>query len=398
MTEDLRSPSRRALLRAGLALGCSAAAFPLMSRVTFASAPGENRLVAIVLRGALDGLAAVAPYGDPHYRALRPTLAVLPENGAIDLDGRFALHPALAPLAPLWRRGELAFAHAVSTPYRDKRSHFDGQDALETGSGAADGPTGARRDGWLNRALSLMPGAEARTAVAVGRERMLLLEGDAPALGWAPDGDLRLSEPALHLLERVLAQDPLFAEAGREAIMIDRELDAGGMERARRVDARALAALAARMLSAESRIAAFSLGGFDTHKGQAGAIRRPLEQLAEAIEALRQGLGPNWARTTVLCMTEFGRTAHENGTRGTDHGTGGVMLFAGGALSGARAHGRWPGLAEGDLYQGRDLMPTDDLRRYAAWALRGAFGLPRDALERTVFPGLDMGADPRLLA
>jgi Uncharacterized protein conserved in bacteria len=127
------SLSRRALLRGGLTLGCSAAAFPLTTRVTFAAAPGDDRLVVIVLRGALDGLAAFAPYGDRAFAGLRPTLAPHPDRGAIDLDGRFALHPTLAPLAPLWERGELAAVHAVSTPYRDKRSHFDGQDVLENG-------------------------------------------------------------------------------------------------------------------------------------------------------------------------------------------------------------------------------------------------------------------------
>ncbi len=392
------SASRRAFLKGGLALGCSAAAFPLTSRVTFASAPGENRLVAIVLRGALDGLAAVGPYADPIYRKLRPTLATDPDAGALDLDGRFALHPALTDLAPMWRSGELAFTHAVSTPYRDKRSHFDGQDALENGAGRPDGEMTAAGDGWLNRALSLMPGATARTAIAVGRDRMLLLEGAFEALNWAPDSDLRLSEPALNLLEMVLSTDPLFAEAGRAAIEIDAEVDGMGMERARRVDAASLAALAADMLNGEARIAAFSLGGFDTHRGQANAIRRPLGNLSSALGALKAGLGDNWERTAVICMTEFGRTARQNGTNGTDHGTGGVMFFAGGALAGAKVHGRWPGLRDGDLYQGRDLMPTDDLRRHAAWTLRTMFGLDKSALERTVFPGLDLGSDPRVLA
>jgi len=423
--------SRRALLRGGLTLGCSAAAFPLATRVTFAAAPGDNRLVVIVLRGALDGLAAVGPYEDRDYLAMRPTLATHPDRGGLDLDGRFALHPRLAPLAPLWDKGELAVVHAVSTPYRDKRSHFDGQDVLENGAQYADGRMTRGRDGWLNRALSHLPGARAETAIAVGRGSMLLLDGDNPALSWAPDSDLTLSPQTMDLLRAVSARDPLFAAATAEATEIDAMVDgmvapapgmapavggldvgmedAGAMpgamggpmqgERPERIDARSLAVLSAEMLRGESRIAAFSLGGYDTHRKQAATIRKPLEQLAEAIVTLEAGLGPDiWSRTAVMCVTEFGRTARENGSGGTDHGTAGAMIYAGGALSAARVRGRWPGLGSSDLYQDRDLMPTDDLRRHAAWTLRSLFGLPTSALERDVFPGLALGDDPGTLA
>lgn len=386
--------SRRALLRGGLTLGCSAAAFPLSTRVTFASAPGDNRLVVIVLRGALDGLAAVGPWGDRDYLAMRPTTATHPDRGGIDLDGRFALHARLGPLAPLWARGELAFAHAVSTPYRDKRSHFDGQDALENGSAEADGRMTSGRDGWLNRALAHLPGARAQTAIAVGRERMLLLDGRNPALSWSPEGELGLSAHGRDLLAMVSAPDPLFAAAAAEAAVLDETTGAPV-----RADAAGLAALSAEMLRGEARIAAFSLGGFDTHRNQAGAIRRPLTQLAEAVAALHDGLGPEiWGRTAVLAVTEFGRTARENGSGGTDHGTGGAMLFAGGALAGAKVHGDFPGLGPRALYQDRDLMPTDDLRRHAAWALRVLFGMDRGALETEVFPGVAMGGDPKVFA
>ncbi|MFU8899912.1 MAG: DUF1501 domain-containing protein, partial [Roseinatronobacter sp.] len=170
-------------------------------------------LVVIVLRGALDGLAAVGPWTDRDYLAMRPTLATHPDRGGTDLDGRFALHQGLAPLLPLWARGELAFAHAVSTPYRDRRSHFDGQDALENG---AEDPTGrltSARDGWLNRALAHLPGARKETAIAVGRDRMLLLNGRNPALSWSPEGELGLSAHGRDLLMAVTAPDPLFARA-----------------------------------------------------------------------------------------------------------------------------------------------------------------------------------------
>ena len=196
-----------------LALGCSAAASPLMSPVTFASAPGENRLVVIILRGAMDGLDAVRPIGDPSLAALRDGM-----GKTADLDGFFGLHPALRPLLPLWAKGQLSAVHAVSTPYRDRRSHFDGQDLLEAGMGMD--ALGQTRDGWLNRLLSLMPGAEAETAYAIGRADMLLTRGASPVANWAPDAALTLSPQAEMLLERVLHDDPLFRSAALEAISL----------------------------------------------------------------------------------------------------------------------------------------------------------------------------------
>ncbi|MGR3781823.1 MAG: DUF1501 domain-containing protein [Albimonas sp.] len=394
MSMDL---SRRGLLKGGLTLGCSAAAFPLMSKVTFASAPGDNRLVVIVLRGALDGLAAVGPYTDRNYLSMRPNLATTPDRKGFDLDGRFALHEELGALMPLWQAGELSFVHAVSTPYRDKRSHFDGQDALESGTEAESGGMTPSKDGWLNRALSLLPGAQSSTAVAVGRDNMLLLDGANPALNWSPDSDIQLSPQALQLFRMISERDPLFAAAAREATEIDAALGMDGSA-AKKVDAKSLAALSAEMLRGESRIAAFSLGGWDTHRRQEGAIRKPMNQLAEAILELKTGLGPVWEKTAVMCITEFGRTARENGSEGTDHGTGGLMIYAGGSLSKAAVFGQWPGLRSSDLFEDRDLMPTDDLRRHAAWTLRTLFGMDRARLERDVFPGIAMGQDARIFA
>jgi uncharacterized protein (DUF1501 family) len=159
----------------------------------------------------------------------------------------------------------------------------------------------------------------------------------------------------------------------------------------------ALAAFAADRLNHDTRIAAFSMNGWDTHRDQAGHMERRLGQLAEVLLTLKSGLGANWGRTTVLAMTEFGRTVRENGSRGTDHGTAGAMILAGGAVRGGRVLGRWPGLDEADLYDRRDLMPTGDVRATAAWAMRAGFGLDRRVLETAVFPGLDMGEDPKLL-
>lgn len=390
-------PTRRALLRSAALAACSAAAHPWLSTMTFAAAPGENRLVVIVLRGAMDGLDVVQPYGDPALRALRPALSAGPEGGALVLDGFFALHPGLGALMPLWRADELAFAHAVATPYRDKRSHFDGQDLLEAGTGT-DLPIDQQKGGWLNRLLQAMPGAAAETAYSVGTEEMLILSGPARALSWAPEAQLALSPQARRLLAEVYHDDPLFRDAARAAEEIGASLTGGGMGKdGPQGNAARLAAFAADRLNGATRIASFSLSGWDSHARQAQVLKRPLQELATAILTLRDGLGANWTRTTVLAMTEFGRTARENGSGGTDHGTGGALLIAGGAVRGGRVHGDWPGLGEGALYQDRDLLPTRDVRAYAGWAMRGLFGTGTGLIERTIFPGLDLGPDPGIL-
>jgi len=383
--------SRRSFLARSGAIGCSLAASPLVTPVSLAAAPWENRLVVIILRGGMDGLDVVQPYGDADYAALRPNLMGGPQAGAADLDGFFALHPGLSALDPMWRAGDLGFAHAVSTPYRDKRSHFDGQDLLEAGTTAL----GAQRDGWLNRMLGEMPGVTTETAYAIGTNIIPVLSGPAPVANWAPETDLPLSPQAQELMALVMEDDPVFHAALSEARMLSDDLtpDKKGQN-----GHKAVAQYAAEKLSGAARIAAFSLNGWDTHRAQGRSLPRALKQLAETLLALQSGMpAAIWERTAIVAMTEFGRTARENGTGGTDHGTGGLMIYAGGAVRGARVLGDWPGLSESALYDGRDLMPTRDVRAHAAWAMRGLFGLERTQLEQTVFPGLSMGADPGLL-
>ena len=380
--------SRRGFLGQSLALGCSLAAAPLVTPIALADAPGENRLVVIILRGAMDGLDLLRPLGDPLLPELRPSLS----GAGVGLDGHFALHPVLEGLLPLWQAGELAFVPATSTPYRDRRSHFDGQDHLEAGTAGALPPALAR-DGWLNRLLTLLPGVEARTAFAVGRTRMLILEGEAPITQWTPGTELALSPQSQLLLSYIFEADPLFAEAGRTALEMSGPSETGPVAQ----DAEGLAHFVAEQLQGATRIASFSLTGWDTHQAQARALPPALTQLQAALLGLRDGLGPLWAQTTVMAMTEFGRTVRENGTGGTDHGTGGALLLAGGAIKGGRIIGGWPGLAENALYAGRDLMPLRDIRAYAGWALRDMFGLEASAIAATVFPGLDMEANPGLL-
>lgn len=382
---------RRQFLTRGLALGCSAAASPLLTPVVLAAAPWDTRLVVIVLRGAMDGLDAIQPVGDPAFRGLRPTLAGA--GGVLALTDYWGLHPGLAPLMPLWRAGQMGAVQAVSTPYRDRRSHFDGQDILEAGTIGVDGE--ARRDGWLNRLLTLAPGVTGQTAYAVGREQMLILTGQAPVSRWSPEARLSLSPQARQLLDVVQHDDPLFRDALNQALDIVDGLD--GEDATTGAGHLRLAAFVAARLREDSRIASFSLSGWDTHGQQAAGLGRALGRLSDVILALQSGLGPVWDRTALLCLTEFGRTARENGTGGTDHGTGGALLYAGGALRGGQVAGDWPGLADAALYAGRDLMPTRDVRAHAAWVLQALTGLPRSALEGTVFPGLDIGTNPGLI-
>ncbi|MCX7560300.1 DUF1501 domain-containing protein [Sulfitobacter sp. F26204] len=381
--------TRRALLGRAGAIGCSLAASPLLTPVTFASAPWDARLVVIILRGGMDGLDVVRPMGDPAFAALRPNLNT---EAAIDLDGYFALHPALRPLMPLWRAEELGFVHAVSTPYRDKRSHFDGQDMLEAGT---DGLTGGMRDGWLNRMLQQMPGLTSDTAYAIGYNDLRVLNGSVPVSNWAPDAKLSLSAQALRLAELVMEEDPQMHAALAEAEVLS--MRNGNSQHGGRRHAQ-IAEFAASRLKQEARVAAFSLGGWDTHRRQGRTLPRSLGQLSDTLLTLREDLGRDiWGKTAVIAMTEFGRTARENGTGGTDHGTAGLMVMAGGAIRGGRVFGRWPGLGAGDLYQERDLMPTGDVRAPAAWIMRGLTGLDTSTLEQSVFPGLDMGPEMRLL-
>jgi uncharacterized protein (DUF1501 family) len=414
---------RRGLLRGLGVLGCSAAAHPFMTTVTLAGADGgaplgDHRLVVIILRGAMDGLDVLRPVGERTFEGYRPTLAA---TESLDLDGFFGLHLGLSGLHPLWQSGELAFVQATSTPYRDKRSHFDGQDLLEAGT-SPDLPSAHLRDGWLNRMLQSVPGLQSETAFAVGRQEMRIMRGPAPVMDWSPDTAVNLSPQAQLLLEQVYHDDPLFMAAAAEAMMLS-DLDLGDemgglatggeemgsmmlaetpavpvLRGARLGEADRVADYAAERLRGATRIAAFSLTGWDTHKGQGKGFGRALARLERSILRLKSGLGPEiWGKTTVLAMTEFGRTVAENGTGGTDHGTAGAMLVAGGAIRGGKVYGQWPGLEEADLFERRDLMPTSDVRAWAAHAMRGLYGFDRDLLQDKVFPGLEMGKDPGLI-
>lgn len=388
-----------ALGRTSLALAGGAAALP-----------GGQRFVVVILRGALDGLAAVVPYGDPNLAGWRAQL-VPPAPGApdgmLDLGGFYGLHPALANLYAMYKAGELLPIHAVAGPYRS-RSHFEAQDFLESGADHR------MTSGWLNRAVRALPASErgdspGGPAVAIGATLPLLLRGPETVGSWAPPA---LAEPSPDLYARVaeLAQGdaligPAISEGLRERGFADRVMASGTAQQMRqgqqeqqgqprdRTAFPALAGIAGKMLAAEDgpRIAALEIGGWDTHAGQVGRLRTALQQLDQGLAALRSNLAEAWRSTVVLVVTEFGRTVRMNGTNGTDHGTGTVAFALGGAVAGGKVRANWPGLAEANLLEDRDLQPTADLRSVAKGLLAGHLGLS-DPLLAQVFP--DSAAAP----
>ncbi len=394
--------TRRSVM-AGMGALSLPALVPSGLRVALAAPATDRRLVVVILRGALDGLAAVPPYADPEYKEQRGALA-MPEpgsgDGALDLDGRFGLHPALKPLHEMYRRRELVVCHAVATPYRS-RSHFDGQDLLENGAAS---PPGAK-DGWLNRALALYGGGQG-TGLAVGQTVPLILRGDVPVGAWAPrtlprvEDDFLLRLAALYRDDRTLG--PAFAEVTRAQEMGDEVMRKSGDEKQGLRGAKALPQLmgAVGKLLAEpkgARVAVLESGGWDTHANQGlltGRLASNLKALGDSLEALRTALGPLWGKTAVIAATEFGRTVRPNGTGGTDHGTAGVAFLMGGSVAGGRVVAKWPGLAPSSLYEGRDLAPAADTRALFKAALADHLGLSEAEIERRVFPGSD--ASPRL--
>jgi uncharacterized protein (DUF1501 family) len=394
MTDGTESCPGPRLSRRGLILGLAAAAVAGGAgggaRVAFArGGPGEARLVVVVLRGGMDGLAAVQPYGDPAFAALRGPLA-LPEpgreGGTLDLGGRFGLHPALPVMHGLYRSNELLVLHALAAPHRI-RSHFEAQDLLE--SGAAQ----RLRNGWLNRALSGLPAGRDPAGLSVGLEVPLLIRGEAPVRSVAPTGGtLEVNEDLLARIAGLMDRDARLGPAVRRGLQ---ERGLGGGQAGRGGEGRrggdgfaALAGMAGRVLAAPGgpRVAALESTGWDTHVGQAAKLTGALGGLDRGLAALREGLGEAaWRQTAVLMVTEFGRTARVNGTVGTDHGTGGAAFLAGGAVAGGRVRTDWPGLGPGRLFEDRDLQPTTDMRAVAKGLLRDHLRLPPAAVEQA-FP------------
>ncbi|MEH3039657.1 MAG: DUF1501 domain-containing protein [Sphingomonas paucimobilis] len=347
-------------------------------RLAYARAATDRRFVFIIQRGAADGLAMLMPTGDPGFAPLRGAWA---EDAAAarKLDAMFALHPALAGMAGLYDGGEALFAHAVASPYRD-RSHFDGQNVLETGGAAAY----AVRDGWLNRLLTLLPRDTAR-ALAVAATVPLALRGTQEVASYAPSALPDASGDLMSRVTQLYAGDAQLHALWAQAMQTRQLAQEAGGEAGR--NAAATGALAARLLAPAdgARIAMIETGGWDTHAGQRGRLNTQLKALDAMVAALKTGLGPAWGQTLVLVATEFGRTARINGTGGTDHGTATATMLLGGTVIGKRVVADWPGLTR--LYEDRDLTPTTDLDALIAGAVAGHFGIDPGRTMATLFPG-----------
>jgi len=404
MPADFCAPTRRELLL-GSGVLFAWAAVPRTAR-----AEGRDpRLLVIVLRGALDGLGVVAPVGDPEWGKLRGDkgLALGGATPALALDGFYALNPAMPNFHRMYRANQAIVVHALATPYRE-RSHFDGQDVLESGlvkPGAAD-------TGWLNRTLAVLEAggqvdAHGRQAFAVGPITPLVVRGPAPVLSWVPPrlppvGD----DTTLRLLDLYRHTDPTFARVLEERICLAAVARAGGMTsepggdrpvvqgggiaQVRAYFAEATGAAAKFLAGAEGpRVGALAFDGWDTHVEE-GAVKGRLANLLGALDGalaeIESNMGEAWHDTVVVLVTEFGRTARLNGNDGTDHGTATVALLAGGALKGGRVVADWPGLKEADLYENRDLRPTTDLRAVLKALAEEHLCADPARLEAAVFP------------
>jgi uncharacterized protein (DUF1501 family) len=389
----------------------------LTARVAFAHASGRRqRFVVVIMRGALDGLAAVPPYADADYAGLRREVALRAPGtpgGALPLNGFFGLHPSLLFMQQCYTARELTVLHAVASPYRD-RSHFDGQDVLESGSLRAH----ASQTGWLNRALTQLPDRRSgELGVALGQNVPLLMRGPAGVSSWSPSKMPALDEDTLARITDLYSKDTLLSVRLADALQADAiaaedaasaapamltataatqsEAAAGRVKAARPQAYNARYAevtrAAAGFLKQEDgpKVAVFDTTGWDTHANEGGAegqLAGRLAALDTGLATLKQELGPAWADTAVLLVTEFGRTAAVNGTRGTDHGTGAAAFLLGGAVAGGRVVADWPGLSARALYQGRDLAPTLDLRCVFKGILEEHLGVPPRALDEDVFP------------
>jgi uncharacterized protein (DUF1501 family) len=376
------------------------------------AAPTARKLVVVMLRGAVDGMNVVAPVADAEYARLRPTIALArpgAEDGALKLDGYFGLHPALAPLLPLWEQKKLAFVHASGSPDAS-RSHFDAQDYMESGTPGVK----STQDGWMNRLLGSLPGATTPTrALSIGPLMPRILSGALPATNLANGAAGTRSTP-LDRPQIAKAFDQLYAGHERYGkVYMD------GRKAHEEVMAAANSGMMAEMQAADNgaplpngfpddagrlatlmrnnpniQLAFIALGGWDTHANQGagrGQLASRLQPLGQGLATLAQRLGPLFDDTVIVVMSEFGRTAHENGSRGTDHGHGNAMWLLGGKVQGGKVAGHWQGLSAAQLNEGRDLPVTTDFRHVLAHVAERHLRLDAAALAR-MFPNLPAGS------
>jgi len=366
---------RRAFIAAG-GLGLLGAFAP---RMAFAKAATAKRFVFIIQRGAADGLGTIGAVGDPAFVGARGDLAADLTAGT-KLDAMFALHPAMTNAAGLYGKGQALFAHAIASPYRD-RSHFDGQNVLETGG------TGAYqlKDGWMNRLLGVVPTDDAR-AIAIAATVPMALRGRREVASYAPSSLPDASDDLLARVTQLYAGDAQLHGLWNEALSTRQLTSDLAQDNGR--NAAATGALAARLLAPANgaRIATIETGGWDTHAGQRGRLAAQLKGLDAMIGALQAGLGPVWNDTLVLVATEFGRTVAVNGTGGTDHGTGTAAMLFGGAVKGGRVFADWPGMATANLFEARDLKPTTPLDAFIGGAVADHFAIEPPRAMAALFP------------
>ena len=348
-------------------------------RMAFAKAATSRRFVFIIQRGAADGLGTIGAVGDPAFAGARGDLAADLAQGT-KLDAMFALHPAMATTAGLYKSGEAMFAHAIASPYRD-RSHFDGQNVLETGG------TGAYqlKDGWMNRLLGVVPTDDAR-AIAVAATVPMALRGPRDVASYAPSVLPEASDDLLARVTQLYQGDAQLHALWNEATAT--RLLTGDLTEDDGRNAAATGALAARLLAPDNgaRIAMIETGGWDTHAGQPARLANNLKGLDALVASLRTGLGPLWNDTLVLVATEFGRTVAVNGTGGTDHGQASAAMLLGGGVKGGRVVADWPGLRTADLYEGRDLKPTTGLDAFIGGAIAEHFAIDPQRTMAALFP------------
>ena len=384
MTHDLKSfrMNRRALLG-----GLAGVSVLFAGRAAIASEGSRRKLIVIIARGGLDGLSVSPPWGDPNYQALRGAIAIPPpgaDGGALKLDGTFGLHPALPQLWAMTQSGEARIAPAVAIPDRI-RSHFEAQDMLENGTARVY----ATSTGWLNRALTAM---NTSRALSVGAQAPLVIRGPVETASWSPGPELPQGDRVAGILMDLYKDDPLLAPALASGLTNEAMArDAIGAEQVKQNDVKALGLAVSKFMTAHDGpdVVALSLDGFDTHANQGaskGQLANRLAYVDQLFAGLKTGLGPEWKNTTVVMATEFGRTARINGTSGTDHGTASTLLLAGGALKRGGIVGDWPTLADGHLFEHRDLAPTLEVRSVFKGLLRDHLGVETARLDTLVFP------------
>lgn len=392
---------RRTLLKLGAnALG--AGLLPLGGNVWGARvAQAGPRLAVIFLRGAVDGLNVVVPYADDLYYEYRPTIAVArpgSTDGLIDLDGHFGLHPALTALQPLWKNRQLAFIHACGSPDPD-RSHFEAQAYMETGTPGVPSTT----TGWMNRLATAMQLHQAADAVAFGATTPLIVRGPAPVATFPTGRAATHMQPmdrnrAQQVFDRIYMNDSRLGDTYRDALQarstliraLDADMSASAQGAPDPSGFPTDAARAAHMMTADPglRLVFFQLGGWDTHVSEGaatGQLANHLKPLGDGLATFAAALGPQWRNTVVMVVSEFGRTARENGNRGTDHGHGNAHWLLGGAIGGGRVYGDWRGLSANELHQNRDLPVTTDFRNVVALVAQRHLNVDSAAL-RAVLP------------